>query len=110
MSDDTKSAPSPANRFLRLYLEALELNHRRPAERDALLRQLARDDDRYRAVLALLLDDKQGYVQAIATQELAEHHGCLEHCAGSLYAIDLLLGNLEAALQPPPTRPKTEEA
>lgn len=109
MSANSKSAASPANRFLRLYLEALELNHRRPELRAPLLRQLTRDEDRFRAVLALLLDERQAYLEAVSTQNLAAHHGCLEHCAGSLYAVDRLLTRLMAGFEPPPIPPQPEE-
>lgn len=97
MSAKPTSNKSPADRFHRLYLEALELNLTHPEQRQPLLRQLALDD-RFLGVLALILEHRASYLAAIEQQSLAAHHGCLEHCAGSCYAIAALLEDIQAAL------------
>lgn len=97
MSKNLTSAKSRASRWLNLYLEALRLNHERPESRQELLRQMALDD-RFVGVLALLLHHQLAFHDAISRQDLAAHHGCLEHCSGSLCAIAHLLEDIQAAL------------
>lgn len=50
------------------------------------------------ALLVTLREQFEGYAQAISKQALAPHHGCLEHCAGSLYAVDGLEGMLRGVI------------
>jgi len=97
MSEKLTSSKSRADRFQRLYLEALELNLTRPDQRNELLRQLALDD-RFVGVMALLLEHRAEFLDAIERQNLVVHKGCLSHCAGSLWAIRSLLSNIRAAL------------
>ncbi len=68
---------------------------------EAELQGLARDT-RFAAVVAWLEQNKQSFVNAGCSQKLAQHHGVLAHCQGSVYACDLLQGNLKRILDPRP--------
>lgn len=54
------------------------------------------------ALLAWLEDYfKAGFVDSLGDQKLAGHHGCLEHCAGSIHAVKKLQDELSQLLVPP---------
>jgi hypothetical protein len=80
------------------------------AETAQELRALARDE-RFASVIGAVEELKSAYVTAIAAQKLAPHHGCLEHCGGSIHALDALLAQLSEVCAParkakePPAEP-----
>lgn len=55
------------------------------------------------AALVAWLEDyfKQGFVAALGSQQVAAHHGCLEHCAGSIHAVQKIQEELSQLLIPP---------
>lgn len=63
------------------------------------LRALARDE-RFAAVIGAVEELKGSYVASISSQKMAPHHDCLEHCAGSIHALDALLAQLDLACAP----------
>ena len=66
----------------------------------ALRKLLAREEAP--ALLAWLEDYfKAGFVKALADQKMAAMHGCLEHCAGSIHAVQTLQDELSQLLVPP---------
>jgi len=50
------------------------------------------------ALLVLVKEEWESYAQAISRQPLATHHGCLEHCAGSLHALENMEGRFRSVL------------
>lgn len=57
--------------------------------RDRAVAALA-DDERFSFLLSVIVESENQYAVAIARQDLAAHNGCLQHCAGSLYALQKL--------------------
>ena len=59
--------------------------------------------------LAAWLEDyiKAEYVRALADQRMAGHHGGLEHCAGSIHAVQKIQDDLaQLMVVPSPGRPR----
>lgn len=71
-----------------------------PQRRTLLLKQLT-TETRCAAFIALIEQHHDDYVEAVADQKLAPHHGCLEHAAGSLYALRKLRRELQAIADTP---------
>jgi hypothetical protein len=71
-----------------------------PDERLSCLRSLARLPH-FPVLLAIVREDWEDYARSFSSQKMAEHRGCLEHCAGSLHAMEVLEGKLRAALEAP---------
>ncbi len=92
-------------RWADLDRAARDLLERPQAEVVEQVRQLARDN-RFPALLALLLKLEQEWSTVASSQGLAACHGKLAHANGSLYAMQLYLGRLrsivaaEAAQEP----------
>ena len=61
-------------------------------------------DDRFLAVINLLIEHREAYSTQGCDQGMATFHGSLAHCQGSIYAINRLLEDLEAALTSPTPR------
>jgi hypothetical protein len=57
----------------------------------AAVESLCSGDERFAGVLRVLLDHYGEYAVAVAQQKMADSHGNLAHCAGSLWAVQLLL-------------------
>jgi hypothetical protein len=80
------------------------------------------DEDRMMALRKLLLRDEapalfawledyhlKSFVTALGSQQMAAHHGCLEHCAGSIHAVQKIQEELAQLLVPPaPRRPRPD--
>lgn len=76
-------------------------------ERLACLRSLARNHKEHFAVLlAMVREDWEDYARSLSAQKMAEHRGCLEHCAGSMFALEMFEGKLRAALEAPKPVPE----
>jgi len=83
-----------------------------PDEKRASLEALARDP-RFPALVALVREAWESYADSGSTQRLATHDGCLQHCAGSMWALRELEGRLRSLLHlkesqgpvPPPDAP-----
>lgn len=67
------------------------------------LRRLARSDA-FEAILAVILQHEAAYATSAARQDLAAHAGSLQHCAGSLYAMQNLLGSLREIIDVDPQK------
>jgi hypothetical protein len=65
-------------------------------------------DPAFGTLLLMLSELKEQYLAAIAQQNLAAHHGCLEHCAGSIHAMTTLEERLGALVGKAPKRPQQE--
>ena len=57
-------------------------------------------DPRFAGIVGLIDSHLNSYVNAIASQNLAGHHGCLEHAAGSICALQTLQGVLREHTEP----------
>ena len=78
-------------------------------DRTAALRKLLSHEAA--AALFAWLEDEQlkGFVSALGSQAMATHHGCLEHCAGSIHAVQQIQAELAQLLVPPaPRRPRPD--
>ena len=71
--------------------------------RDTMIRRLA-EHEAFPSLMALLLQHETEFSAAAARQELADHKGCLEHCSGSLYAVQLLRAQLKEILHSQPVK------
>jgi hypothetical protein len=71
-----------------------------PGERQAILRSMVRSPH-FAVLVALVREDWEDYARSLSSQKMAEHRGCLEHCAGSMHAMEVLEGKLRAALEAP---------
>lgn len=78
-------------------------------DRTAALRKLLARDEAP-ALLAWLEDyHLKGFVIALGSQQMAAHHGCLEHCAGSIHAVQKIQEELAQLLvSPSPRRPRPD--
>ncbi len=95
---------------MELTLETLLLKARAmtPADRLAAMKSLMMDE-RTPALLALLLSDREDYIQAASAQGNATHHGVQAHAMGSIYALDAFVSSLAAFLpKPAKRRPRTD--
>ena len=63
------------------------------------------DDPKFPAVLAWLERNERAWTQTVTSQKLASDHGKLAHAAGSLYALQILLGQLHNLKSEPVERP-----
>ena len=79
-------------------------------ERDLALTKLLVAREEGPALVAWLEDFiKAEYVRAFADQKMANYHGSLEHCAGSICAVQKILDDLaQLIVVPGPTRPRPE--
>lgn len=82
------------NRFDELLAAGRALNKE---QREAAL-QLLLLSPQAPALIVAVREQWEGYAQSISKQTLAPHHGCLEHCAGSLHAVDGVEGLLRSTL------------
>jgi hypothetical protein len=57
-------------------------------------------DPRFPAVLAIIEGKHREWCRTVAGQALAQDHGKLAHCAGSVFALENLLGSLKEILEP----------
>lgn len=68
-------------------------------------------DSRMAGLVWLLEQHHGAYVKAVASQDLAAHHGCLEHAAGSLFALEQVKDVMTAhGLPTPPRRSRQRPA
>jgi len=89
-------------KFEELLAEGREFT---PGQRLAALRDLGRSDH-FAALAAMVREDWEDYARSLSSQKMAEHRGCLEHCAGSMHALEVLESKLRAALEPPRQKPE----
>lgn len=61
-------------------------------------------DDRFSALIAVLLTHKEAYSTQGCDQGMATFHASLAHCQGSIWAINRLLEEIEAAMEAPKPR------
>jgi hypothetical protein len=73
------------------------------AEIAANLQSLA-SEPRFAAVVALIHNHREQYVDGGCVQALADSHGKLAHNAGSVYALNVLLGRIRQVCNPPKRR------
>jgi hypothetical protein len=86
-----KSAWLQASQFVaQLPIAGPEERVRMRAAAEQALQRLSESPD-YWALVALLMETRGDYARAAAQQSLAAHQGSLQHCAGSLYAVDGIL-------------------
>jgi ABC-type transport system involved in cytochrome c biogenesis permease component len=64
-------------------------------ERDVALKRLMMSPQAP-ALLVMVRELWEEYARAISSQSMAPMHGCLEHCAGSLHAMDYLEAQLRS--------------
>lgn len=67
-------------------------------------------DHRFSSVVWLLETHREEYIRAFSKQDLAAHRGCLEHCGGSVYAVDLLRNILKAQAGKLPVNPSPSQS
>lgn len=72
-------------------------------EVEARLRQLCQDE-RFAAVVRLILDVKDVGSDAACQLQFADHHGLLAHAAGVRYGMIELEGRIKTAAEPPKAR------
>jgi len=84
-------------KFEELLAEGRDLT---PQERLAALRGLGRSPH-FAVLVAMVREDWEDYARSLSSQKMADHRGCLEHCAGSMHALEGLEGKLRSALEPP---------
>ncbi len=65
------------------------------------LRVLAQDP-RFPALVAWLEGNRREWARCVTSQAIAKDHGKLAHAAGSLYALDVLVGQLQVVIEKPP--------
>lgn len=94
-----------AQRYEELLARGRELTEE---QRGLELAALARSPH-YPALLASVRRDWESYARNISAQKLATYDGALQHCAGSLQALEVLEGKLRAALRDPKKRAEREE-
>lgn len=87
--------PKLPSRFEQMLAEGRALAGEEQAER---LRELAQSRQ-FPALLALVRSHWEGFGRAASSQKLAAHHGCLEHCAGSMHALQLFEDQLRALVK-----------
>lgn len=68
-----------------------------PAQREANLRSLAADP-RFASVVGLIDELRESYVTAGSKQSMAEFHGCLAHCMGSIEGLRMVLQQLKGVM------------
>lgn len=93
-----------AERFDKLLADGRAMT---PAMRTHALSVLARYEQ-FGALIAEVRRCWEDYARAISSQQLASHHGCLEHCAGSLHALETIEGMLRTAANTKPRQEQTE--
>lgn len=49
------------------------------------------------ALLVAVRETWEGYAKSISGQTMAAHHGCLEHCAGSMHGVETVENLLRQA-------------
>lgn len=49
------------------------------------------------ALVVAVREHWEAYARAISKQEMAAHHGCVEHCAGSLHGVETIENVLRGA-------------
>jgi hypothetical protein len=62
------------------------------------------NDQRFAAVVAVILNHREQYVNGGTIQQLANSHGSLAHNAGSVHALNVLLGKIQQVSNPPKKR------
>jgi hypothetical protein len=62
------------------------------------------NDPRFAAVVRILDDHREQYIQAGTAQGMATHHGVLAHNAGSVYALNTFTGVIKQLCEPPKKR------
>lgn len=58
-------------------------------------------EPRFDALVQLLDRNREAWAQAAADQKIADSHGKIAHAAGSLYAVNLILSQIENAVNRP---------
>lgn len=84
-------------KFADLQREATRLTAKQVPDN---LRVLAQDP-RFPALLAWLEGNRREWGRCVTSQAIAKDHGKLAHAAGSLYALDVLLAQLQTTLEKP---------
>ncbi len=64
------------------------------------LRVLAQDP-RFPALVAWLEGNRREWARCVTSQAIAKDHGKLAHAAGSLYALEVLVGQLQTTVDKP---------
>jgi hypothetical protein len=67
-------------------------------------------DDAFSALLVLVNTHREQYVRAAAQQSLAAHQGSLQHCCGSIYALDTLLEQIREICVTEPVKRARKQA
>jgi len=62
------------------------------------------NDQRFAAVVGVILNHREQFVNGGAIQAIADSHGKLAHNAGSVYALNVLLGKIQQVCNPPKKR------
>jgi len=91
------------------YAALAELGRQlRPGEPQDFVRQLAADN-RFAAVLELIRHNREAFVDAASHQALAAHPGKQSHACGSIHALRVLEGQIQALIDRGESRPAMQE-